>query len=97
MATLGIQVFADAKEVLMDEPLQVMSVAIGGASVQSAAVTGSGKQIRHCRLFADADCFILWGDDPTAGDFTDSTPIGAENPEVVGIKAGQKIAVIART
>ena len=96
MATLGIQVFADAKEVLMDEPLQVMAVTISGSSSNSAAIIGSGKQIRHCRLFADADCYVLWGDDPTAVDFSDSIPLGAENPEVIGIKAGQFIAVIER-
>ncbi len=96
MATLGIQVFADAKEVLFDVPLQIMSVAVGAGSLKSSAVTGSGKQIRHCRLFSDADCFVIWGDDPTAVDFTDSLPLGAENPEVVGVKAGQFIAVIQR-
>lgn len=97
MATLGIQVFADAKEVLFDEPLQIMAVDVGVGSLKSAAVLGSNKQIRHCRLFSDTDCFVLWGDDPTAGDFTDSVPLGAENPEVVGIKAGQFVAVIERT
>lgn len=96
MATLGIQVFADAKEVLFDVPIQIMSVSIGGASLQSAAVSGSKSEIRHCRLFADADCYVLWGADPTAGDFSDSMPMGAENPEVIGVKAGQKIAVITR-
>ncbi len=96
MATLGIQVFADAKEVLFDEPLQIMAVVVGAGSLKSAAVTGSRSQIRACRLFSDTDCFVIWGDDPTAVDFTDSFPLGAENPEVVGIKAGQFIAVIQR-
>lgn len=96
MATLGIQVFADAKEVLFDVPLQVLSVAITGTSAQSSSVTGSNKQMRYARLFADADCFVLWGTNPTAVDFTDSMPLGAENPEVIGIKAGDKVAVITR-
>ncbi len=96
MATLGIQVFADAKEVLFDAPIQVTSVAIGAGSLKAAAITGSNKQMRHCRLFADADCFVLWGADPTAGDFTDSVPLGAENPEVIGVQAGHLIAVIQR-
>lgn len=97
MATLGIQVFADAKEVLFDEPLQILSITIGGTSARSGSIIGSIKEMRHVRLFADADCFVIWGDNPTAGDFTDSLPLGAENPEVVGIKAGQLIAVITRT
>ena len=97
MPTLSITVFADAKEVLFDEPLQVLSVAVGGGSVQSSAITGSNNQIRHVRLFTDTDCFVLWGANPTAADFTDSIPLGAENPEVVGIKAGQLVAVIERT
>ena len=96
MATLSIIVFADAKEVLFDVPIQIDSVTIGAGSLQSAAITGDNNQIRHVRLFADADCFVLWGDNPTAVDFTDSMPLGAENPEVVGIKAGQLVAVITR-
>ena len=97
MATLGIQVFADAKEVLFDEPLQIMAVTVDGTPRQSSAVTGSRSQIRHCRLFTDTDCFVIWGENPTAGDFTDSIPLGAENPEVIGVQAGHLIGVIERT
>lgn len=96
MATLGIQVFSDAKEVLFGKPLQVTSITIGVASADSAAITGSNKEMRYARLFADADCFVLWGDSPTANDFTDSMPLGAENPEVIGIQAGQVVACITR-
>ena len=97
MATLFLTVFRDADRVLLDEPIQETTVTIAGASAQSAAISGSNKEIRSVRLFADADCFVKWGDNPTAlADGTAGMPIGAENPEVVGVKAGQLVAVIER-
>lgn len=94
MATLSLHVWSDAKEVALGEVLQSMTVNIGGASAQSAAVTGTARRHRRVRFFADADCYVTWGDNPTA----DSTglPLGAENPEYFDIEAGQKIAVIER-
>ncbi len=96
MATIGIPVFASAKEVLFEVPIQFESMTVDGTSRQSGEISGSRQEIRHCRIFSDTDCFILWGTDPTAVDFSDSLPIGAENPEVIGVRAGDKIAVIQR-
>jgi len=97
MATLFITVWNNASQALLDVPIQYATVTVGAGSLQSDAISGSNKEIRLVRLFTDTDCFVVWGDDPTApGDGSGDMPLGAENPEVVGIKAGQKIAVIQR-
>ena len=94
---LQISVFSDAKEVLFDAPLQEEVVAIGAGSLQSNAITGDNREMRLVRLFCDADCFVTWGANPTATtDGTSGRALGAENPEVFGIFAGNKIAVINR-
>jgi len=97
MATLFFAVFEDAAQTALDIPLQEDVIAIGVGSLQSATIVGSGKKKRTVRLFADVDCFVTWGADPTAvADGSEGRPIGAENPEYVSIEAGHKIAVIAR-
>lgn len=97
MATLFFAVWDNANQTLLGEPLQEDTVAVGAGSLQSAAISGTRKEIRRVRLFTDADCFVTWGDNPTAlQDGTAGMPLGAENPEVVGIEAGQLIAVIER-
>ena len=99
MATLFISVFADATQTLLGVPVQEMTVAVGAGSLQSGVLTaGNNNVMRRVRLFTDTDCFVTWGADPTAvGDGSAGMPMGAENPEVVGIETGQKIAVIERT
>lgn len=98
MATLFIAVWGDATQTLVGEPIQEMTIAVAGASAQSSAVSGPVKPAwRRVRLFTDTDCFVTWGDDPTAvGDGSAGRPMGAENPEVFTIQSGQKIAVIER-
>lgn len=96
MATLSIVVFENAVEVLFDRPKAIISVSIDGTSRLAAAIPGDTGQMRHCRIFTDTDCFFTWGDAPTVTDFTDGLPLGADNPEVVGIKAGDQVAVIER-
>jgi hypothetical protein len=98
MATLFITVFGDASQTLVGEPAQEMTVTIGAGSLQSAAISaGNNKAWKRVRLFADADCFVTWGANPTAvGDGSAGLPMGAENPEVFTIESGQKIAVITR-
>lgn len=90
-------VLDNASNAVLGEPVQSMKVTVGGGSLQSAAVSGTRKQIRWVRLFSDADCFVAWGDNPTAViDGSDGMPLGAENPEIIGVAAGQLIAVIER-
>ena len=99
MATLFIAVWGDATETLIGEPIQEVAVTITGTSAQSDAITGpSGRTVnRLVRLYTDADCFVHWGDNPTAlTDGTAGRALGADNPEVFGIVSGQKIAVIER-
>ena len=100
MAKLFISVWGDATETLLGEPIQEAAVTFSGTSVQSAAITGpSGTRVvnRLVRLYADADCFVHWGSDPTAlNDGTAGRALGADNPEVFGIVSGQRIAVIER-
>ena len=99
MATLFIAVFGDASQTLIGKPVQEMTVTITGTSALSAALTqGNNKVQRRVRLYADADCFVTWGEDPTAlNDGTEGRPLGADNPESFAIDTGDKIAVIERT
>ena len=97
MATLFISVFADATTTLLDKPIQQMTIAVGAGSLQSSAITGTGKFKKLVRLFTDTDCFVEWGENPTAlTDGSAGMPLGAENPEIVGVRAGDIIAVIER-
>ena len=97
MATLYITVWEDAAEVALGQPTQEMTVPIGASSAQSAVIVGVKNRHLRMRLMADGDCFVTWGDDPTAlTDGTSGRPMGAENPEYFSINAGQKVAVIQR-
>ena len=98
MATLFIAVWGGASLTLVGEPLQEITVSIGASSTQSSAISGPAtpKQ-RQVRLYADADCFVHWADNPTAlTDGTAGRPLGADNPEVFNIDSGKLIAVIER-
>lgn len=97
MATLFVCVWEHAVEVAVGDPLQEFTVNITATSTPSAAaIVGDKRRSRRVRLFADADCFVTWGETPVAVS-TASRPMGAENPEYFEIKASQKIAVIERT
>ena len=99
MATLFIGVWIDARQTLIGRPIQEMAVSIGAGSLKSAQITepSNGKGMRRVRLFADADCFVTWGVDPTAlTDGTAGRPLGADNPEAFDIPTGDKIAVIQK-
>ena len=98
MATLFFAVFEGAAEVATGDPIQEGVVSIGGASAPSAVIVGSGRKRRRVRLFADAICFVTWGENPVAkSDGTEGRPIGAEGGEYFDIEAGHKLAVIERT
>jgi len=98
MATLFVCVWEHAVEVAVGDPLQEFQVNIAATSTESAsAIVGDKRRTRRVRLFADADCFVTWGETPVVAVSTASRPMGAENPEYFEIKASQKIAVIERT
>lgn len=97
MATLQITVFEEAKEVAFGLPQQEIVVTVGVASAQSATIVGSGRKVKRCRLVSDTDCWVTWGENPTAlNDGTDGRMMGANNPEYFAIEAGWKVAVIER-
>jgi len=99
MADLFYRVYIAASEVALGQPVSEGTVAITGASTASAAVmdASGGNRQRRVRLWADVDCFVTWGESPTAAnDGTSGIPVGAKNPEYVGIAANEKIAVIQK-
>jgi hypothetical protein len=97
MATLYVSVFHEAGNTALGDPLQEFSVTIASTSNQSTAITATeGSPKRIVRTFADADCFVTWGSDPTAS-ASDGRAMGQENPEYWHISAGDIIAVISRT
>lgn len=97
MATLFFAVFESAAEVAHGSPVQEGVVAVGAGSAQSATISGSDRVRRRVRLYADVDCFVTWGANPTAlVDGTEGRPLGADNPEYFEVEGGQKLAVIER-
>lgn len=92
-----LRVVAGQSAPAIDQPgLATQTVAIGGASVQSAALNSKTRLVRlHC----DIACSIAIGANPTATTAMLRMPIGAteffhlNGADVVG--AGVKIAVIA--
>jgi len=66
MATLYFCVFEGAAEVATGDPIQEGVVTVQGSSTQSAVITGTGKKRRRVRVFTDTNCFVTWGENPTA-------------------------------
>lgn len=67
-------------------------VAIGGASVQSAAF---GSTTKFVRIHTDAICSIAFGSNPTAT--SNSKRLAANSTEYFAVYPGQKVAVITNT
>ena len=98
MATLFFRVFEGAAEVATGDPIQEGTVTIAGTANESAAITGENRKRQRVRLFADTNCFVTWGANPTAqNDGSDGMPMGSENPEYVDIESAHLISVIERT
>lgn len=87
-------VWESASEVALGDPLQYTSAVIGGTN--SAAIVGSGRKRRRVRLYADAACWVKYGENPTATGSADAMALGADNPEYVDIEAGHILTAIAR-
>jgi hypothetical protein len=68
------------------------NVAIGAASVQSAAF---GELTTCVRVVSTSDCFIAIGQNPTATTSSMLLPAGA--PEYLAVDAGMKVAVIQQS
>ncbi len=98
MATLYFAVFSGAVEVASGDPIQENVVSIGVASAQSAAIAGADRKRRRVRIFADSDCFAIWGENPTAlANGLGGRPLSAGSAEYFDIEAGHKIATSERT
>lgn len=100
MATLFFAVWDTAAEVANGPVKNEGTVDIAGASTQLSGVIDSagGNKSRRVRVFADTDCFVTWGLNPTAvNDGSDGRAMGSGNPEYFEIQADFKIAVIQRT
>lgn len=97
MATLQITVFEMAASTALGDPLQEEVVTVGAGSLSSNVIVGSGKKRRTIRFYTDTDCFVTWGESPTAKtDGEAGRMLGADNPEYWNVQAGHKIAVIER-
>jgi len=96
MAFLGVTVWRDANEVALGQPLQEFPVTIAAASTTSSvAIVGSGRQRNRVRLAAQADCYVTWGESPTAlQDGTDGRWMPRGMVEFHDIEADHYIAVI---
>ena len=98
MASLQYTVWRTASEVALGDVLNEGVITIDVSSAQSGVMKDTMEN-RNCRvrLMADADCWVTWGEDPTAlNDGTGGRMLGAENPEYFDIRADYKIAVIQR-
>lgn len=75
-----------------EPPLAEQTVAIGGASAQSAAF---GANTRLIRIHTDAICSILIGENPTAT--ATKQRLAAGQTEYKAVTPGHKIAVITNS
>lgn len=95
MANVYLTVWHSAAEVALGDPVQFTVSIIDGAN--SAAITGTGRKRRRVRLLADADCFVAYGESPTATDGTDSMPLGLDNPEYIDMESGHVLTAVTRS
>lgn len=100
MATLQYTVFWGASETGKGPVLNEGIVTIAGTSDQSGVIdSGGGNQSRSVRIAVDSNCWVTWGDDPTAlNDGSEGRMMGTDvsTVEYFDIPAGHKIAVISR-
>jgi len=96
MATLYVAEFGSVGDTLQGpipiaqaSPVAEQAVAIGGASVQSAAFSNDTQFVR---LHADAICSVAFGVNPTATAV--KMRMAAGTTEYFGVTRGEKVAVI---
>ena len=98
MANVYITVWDGANEVALGDPIQYATAIIDGANSDPITNSGSGKVKRRCRcrLYAESNAWVKFGDSPTATGASDSIALGADNPEYFDIEAGYIITAIMR-
>lgn len=98
---LHYTVFASANETGKGPALSMASRSVGGTSEQTAVMDSTaGNRPRSVRVCVDTNCWVTWGENPTAlTDGTDGVPMGIDTStvEYFDIPANHKIAVIQRT
>ena len=95
MPVLYFATWDSAAEVALGQPTEEDSINISATATESNPLAGTGKKRKRVRIFADSDCFVTWGENPTASS-SNGRPMGAENPEYFDIQSGHKISVIER-
>ena len=95
MATLNI---TEAKELAQDVKGQtVLALKMPAAAVQNVTFTTAaqssafGGLTQFVRLVADADCWALFGSDPTAT-ASNATRLEANVAEIFGVNPGDKVS-----
>lgn len=100
MATLQYTVFHNAGATAQGPVLNEDVLTISGTAAQSGAMHSTASpanQARRVRIATDTDCWVTWGEDPTAvNDGTDGRMMFANSWEYVEIQANHKISVIQR-
>lgn len=100
MAVLYITEFKGAKkdrsgmmlQLAVTPPIAEQTVAIAGASAQSAALNSTTEVVR---LHTDAICSVAFGSNPTAT--TSTARLAAGSTEYFYVVPGSKVAVISNT
>lgn len=75
-------------------PAASQQIAVTAASAQSAAF---GARTSAVMLFADTDCFVVLGDNPTALDDGTHMLLPANETRLLKVKGGEKLAAIRRS
>lgn len=88
----GVSIGANGAQAPEEPPIASERVAIGANSLQSTAFAAGCELIE---VHADAICSIETGTDPTA--VATARRMSADTTKYLGVKAGQKIAVITNT
>ena len=94
MANVNVTVFDGAASTPVGDPEQYLTAVIGGAN--SSAVLGSNRKRWTARFYAESDCWLKWGANPTATGASDSVALGADNPEYFNVEAGHVVTAITR-
>ena len=96
MPEFQMSVFQDAVSTALGPVIQEEKITISGTSAQTSALPGT-KRNRSVRIYSDTDCYVTWGENPTAlTDGSEGRMVGANNPEYFSIPAGYKLAAIVR-
>lgn len=87
----GFDALGNVVQAVRQPPVAQQTVAIGGASAQSATLNGATTLVR---LNTDVNCRVLFGGNPTAVAGSMRMPADSTEYFVVPVNSGLKVAVI---